>query len=271
MNTTTTKTSQNSSFTSHHLTSPLDTSVSARLSMTGAHVDLELDEYDGRRPDGVADPLDHSKLKAAWQEMLGARWLTVQPTNVLPLYLSTIFEEYRAMPVMEIRVPRGGTVQVATEPELPWASGARRKSFGKTPLSRGESQTRRSSGQRVEERDHTHLTFSRFGQKIDPIPYRTLHRATVKDEPLASTSATSSASSLPQASNFVWSWSPMHLERMVQITKGCKEAIWESYEKLYGKGPVITPVFGQTADKAKKNTARDEFETAWMNWEKYVF
>lgn len=271
--------SQESSYHSHNLVSPLDTSL--RYSFSG----IGMGPDDEGFIEGVADPLDHSKLKAAWQEMLSMRFLASKTTNVLPLYLSTIFEEYRALPAMEIQLPRVGATEMEAEMDREvWASsvatGPRksgRTSFGRTmSLSEG----RRSSGKRSEDRDCTPVPFSRFGQKIDPAPYRTLRRATVKDEPLASasTSANTSSSSLPHSSSFVWTWAPMHLERMVQMVKGCKEAIWEAYEKLYGKGPMITPVLDKdemgsrmAMDRSKKNTARDEFETAWLNWEKCVY
>ena len=132
---------------------------------------------------------------------------------------------------------------------------------------------KRSFSKRSEDRDiSAPVTFSRFGQKIDSTPYRALHRPIVKDEPVISASAPTNASqhSPPQSQDSLWSWAPMHLQRMVQITKGCKEVIWEAYEKLYGNGPMIKPVLGVNSDRSKKNTARDEFETAWMNCEKCV-
>ncbi|THH12300.1 hypothetical protein EW146_g7748 [Bondarzewia mesenterica] len=169
------------------------------------------------------DPLDHSKLQAAWQEMLSSRWLTPQLTSVIPLYLSSMFEEYRAIPALEVFMPSS---------DIPLLAG------------------------------HNTLHFSDdgsvFEQKVDIAPYRHLRHAIVKDDP-----ETSSIRSGNTSSEYLSVSAPMHLARSVQVVKGCKEAIWEAYEKLYGNEPVVHRV----KERPNKNTARDQFEYAWMNWE----
>ena len=100
---------------------------------------------------------------------------------------------------------------------------------------------------------------STLDQIIDPAPFRHLRPATVKDEPDAS-----SIRSDKGPSHHLSASAPMHLARAVQVVKGCKEAIWEAYERLYGKDPVVKIV----KEHPKRNTARDQFEYAWMNWEK---
>lgn len=48
------------------------------------------------------DPFDHSKLTRAWHEMLTSRWISSSITSVLPFYLSAIFQNFRALPALEI-------------------------------------------------------------------------------------------------------------------------------------------------------------------------
>lgn len=48
------------------------------------------------------DPFDHSRLTRAWYEMLTSRWISSSITSVLPFYLSAIFQNFRALPALEI-------------------------------------------------------------------------------------------------------------------------------------------------------------------------
>jgi len=48
------------------------------------------------------DPIDHSRLNRAWHEMLSSRWISASITSVLPFYLSAIFQNFRALPALEI-------------------------------------------------------------------------------------------------------------------------------------------------------------------------
>ncbi|KAI0064976.1 hypothetical protein BV25DRAFT_1822755 [Artomyces pyxidatus] len=103
-----------------------------------------------------------------------------------------------------------------------------------------------------------------LNQKIDPAPYRRLGRARVKGDG-------DSASVLSGGSNasahLISAWAPLHLGRMVEVVKSCKESVWEAYDRLYGEGPTITPVVGSDLDGRFEGSARDEFDIAWFNWE----
>ncbi|KAI0261445.1 hypothetical protein BC834DRAFT_972714 [Gloeopeniophorella convolvens] len=55
-------------------------------------------------------PLEHSRLVRAWDEMLMSRWISGHTTSVLPLYLSAIFETFRALPPLEIPLPPSSVV-----------------------------------------------------------------------------------------------------------------------------------------------------------------
>jgi len=54
------------------------------------------------------------------------------------------------------------------------------------------------------------------------------------------------------------SWASIHLARSLNTIRACKEAMWDAY--LEGRG------FGQRME-ADEGHLRDDFETAWENWE----
>ena len=57
------------------------------------------------------------------------------------------------------------------------------------------------------------------------------------------------------------SWASIHLARSLDTIRACKDAMWEAY--LEGRG------FGDRPE-ADEGHLRDDFETAWQNWEAYV-
>ncbi|KAF9223770.1 hypothetical protein BS17DRAFT_880364 [Gyrodon lividus] len=75
----------------------------------------------------------------------------------------------------------------------------------------------------------------------------------------------------------VSSWASMHLARSVRTIVGCKESIWQAYERLYGQDPSLPSlVRSAKQDYIKKhfhqaqsttNPLRDYFERDWINWE----
>ena len=56
------------------------------------------------------DMIDHSRLVRAWNEMLTSRWISANITSVLPFYLSAIFQNFRALPALEINIGPGSTL-----------------------------------------------------------------------------------------------------------------------------------------------------------------
>ena len=77
------------------------------------------------------------------------------------------------------------------------------------------------------------------------------------------------------------SWAPMHLARTVRTVVSCKEAMWQAYEKLYGRD-LSLPFMVRSAQegylkrnlhqaRSPTNPLRDFFERDWMNWERYGF
>ncbi|KAI6025964.1 hypothetical protein F5J12DRAFT_456230 [Pisolithus orientalis] len=75
----------------------------------------------------------------------------------------------------------------------------------------------------------------------------------------------------------VSSWASMHLARTVRTIAGCKESIWEAYEKLYGQDPSLPYTVRSAQEKYLKRNfneaqspaspLRDYFESDWINWQ----
>src|SRR6266404_1906134 len=103
-------------------------------------------------------------------------------------------------------------------------------------------------------------------QMLDPESFRHLSHVTVKHEHAHVTWLP--ASEAPP--HFVSSNMTMHLARMVAIVNGCKEALWETYNKQYGNDP-RSPYRksrhrAEEPCKASVYRLREEFEHHWLNW-----
>lgn len=61
----------------------------------------------------------------------------------------------------------------------------------------------------------------------------------------------------------------MHLARTVRTVKGCKEAIWEEYRKLFS-GHLVTNTTRPKAIIPQIASSREAFEAEWTSWEKSV-
>jgi len=72
------------------------------------------------------DILDHSRLTRAWHEMLTSRWISASITSVLPFYLSAIFQNFRALPALEILASPGSL--------CPWSSKRFQQSLDPEPF-----------------------------------------------------------------------------------------------------------------------------------------
>jgi len=53
-----------------------------------------------------AHPQDHSRLQAAWEAMISARFLALHSTTVAPFYINNTFTTVNAFPILEIPIPR---------------------------------------------------------------------------------------------------------------------------------------------------------------------
>ncbi|KAL0065082.1 hypothetical protein AAF712_007918 [Marasmius tenuissimus] len=83
-----------------------------------------------------------------------------------------------------------------------------------------------------------------------------------------------SRNGVPGVRKHVQNLATMHLARTVQMITGCKEAIWVEYERMYA--PDLPPVTtsrrkdGRYQFTNNKTIARESFDRAWTNWERYV-
>jgi hypothetical protein len=66
----------------------------------------------------------------------------------------------------------------------------------------------------------------------------------------------------------------MHLARNVETVKGCKEAMWQEYEKL--SSAYIIPLVNRAelpesvVTRLQKRSVRENFDIEWCDWEKLV-
>jgi hypothetical protein len=212
---------------------PLSTYLGSSSTFTlGPTVPSDFDEH----------PRNHTKLKAAWDAMLSKRFLAAQVVTVLPFYLSSAFVDVRTQ--LSVQIP------------LPPNSITDKKKGGKLYSSARNN----NSGQISVDLDiHSDL-------KMSP------GKATTADAKNDSnpSSRTQSQLKFPRR---VPTCPSMHLAKTVQTVIECKESIWFEYENLYG--PAV-PQIAQTV-RGKDDippwhhhTAREDFERAWSNWEKYV-
>ncbi|KAI6108072.1 hypothetical protein F5141DRAFT_1189090 [Pisolithus sp. B1] len=75
----------------------------------------------------------------------------------------------------------------------------------------------------------------------------------------------------------VSSWASMHLARTARTIAGCKESVWEAYEKLYGHDPSLPYTVRSAQEKylrrhfnkaqSPASPLRDYFESDWINWQ----
>lgn len=177
------------------------------------------------------DPLNHSKLKEAWQSMLHSRFLAPRLTSVLPFYINSEFHDMITHPPLFIALP---------------SASDRRTSFSKIAWDAG----------RESESDPDLRT-----DLQDP-SFRSSRYTSDSDEPCGITQVSAMN---PRA--------VMHLARTVNIIEGCKDAIWEEYEKIAQEKRKKEPSFqhfddSQDVNQLGLNPIKQDFEEAWANWQK---
>ncbi|VDB83747.1 unnamed protein product [Peniophora sp. CBMAI 1063] len=185
------------------------------------------------------NPLDHSRLAAAWEEMLDARSIPQLVTSVVPFYLSALSNEFRVLPTLDIRMPN------------PVASGADEQLIDVNKYATlGNARVKHDHDVQSSEDDLSHSTHSLYS----------LH-----------SNGTSMSNTEFLAAN-----APMHLARAVQMVRNCRKAIQEAYEALYGQdmqGPSWKAVKVAKGDhvpvseKDGRSGIVEQFEHDWQNWE----
>ena len=186
----------------------------------------------------LLNPLDHTRLQKAWEQMLSARFISPSPASVIPFYISTTFENILTHPPIEIELPPNSSIGGAREHAL----------RGK----RASDESSRGSGDGYSE-------------------------AVGKDIPFP-TSGTASGDQDAASPPAVTSWAPLHLAQRVRSVMECRDAIWEAYASIYQSEqlelpPAIvrSPVTGfDFRKKSVLSTTYEAFENDWKNWEKCV-
>ncbi|KAI0749821.1 hypothetical protein C8Q80DRAFT_649111 [Daedaleopsis nitida] len=149
---------------------------------------------------------DHEKLKDAWEEMLGQRFLTHKLLTVLPFYVSSLFSNVYVHPTLTILLPPPS-----------WHRGS-------DPLSELETDLEAEAHARW-------LEDMRSGavQLNGDSTSRKAHAAALRARPPAAT---------------VTRWNKLHLARQVRLVTACKEAIWQAYRSLESGGfsPLVEAV-----------------------------
>ncbi|KII85041.1 hypothetical protein PLICRDRAFT_45153 [Plicaturopsis crispa FD-325 SS-3] len=218
------------------------------------------DDIQSRKSDQVImDGQDHTKLKRAWEAMLGSRFLASQLVSVLPFYLSSAFEDVRSLPLLQVPLPPNSGLAEKHRP-----NGHRHHSYDKIgeKLWKAFPESYGSNGDDNMKQDAGQKTRARTTSLFDP---STLSRKMSVD-----TDSTLD----PQPPDSLLASAPMHLAKTVQTVISCKDAIRVEYERLYVDDPSIPQVTRSSRSQQtqqpdfepKINAVREEFERLWTNW-----
>ena len=178
-------------------------------------------------------PQDHTRLKAAWDSMLATRFLSPNLLSVLPFYLTSA--SFSVKPHPPILVP------------LPPNSGVSTSSL-KSIQSMGSLRYPDRLGSSMFD---LHPTSSNRSVKTDGFSIRTSFSAIPRPQPPP--------------------WGTMHLAKVTSVIRGCKEAIWLEYKKLYLKDALN--ILARTAPDEEDYLLGPDcaihraFEVDWNNWD----
>jgi hypothetical protein len=220
----------------------LDSQDSVFSPVTPLSLDEPEPEFDST---GAENPLDHTRLAAAWEEMLSARDIPVSPTSVFPLYLSAVGTDYRVLPALQVRMPGAAPLTVdrmaLEEEQADIDTYGRKVGRKKNTGRRNGAGTATGPSSRNGDGDRASLGSGLSGETLSPLS----------------------------------SLASMHLARLVQIVRCCKDALWEAYEVLYSPhvdtGPRAVKVaqgdMVQMHDSNRSWGTREKFEHDWHNWQ----
>jgi len=182
-------------------------------------------------------PQDHTRLKLSWDAMLSDRFLSPKVISVIPFYLtSSSFVNTQAhTPLVVPLPPNSGPV-----PTL---------------------KTCRSLGSiRDTDREQIFIdTIFDFGPSFSS--------RSVKSDGCSIRSSFTLTSCPPHPT-----WDTMHLAKTVSTIRGCKEAIWTEYKRMYGNDALqillkTAPSDEDYASFPSSYVMRHAFEVDWRNWE----
>ncbi|KAF9485172.1 S-adenosyl-L-methionine-dependent methyltransferase [Pholiota conissans] len=191
--------------------------------------------------DNSDHPQDHTRLKLSWEAMLSTRFLSPKVVAVLPFYLTSAFVDTRIHPPLQIPLPPNSG-------RLPNPSLRSYQSMSSIP-ERSRVTRDRSVSDTFFDLDFDFASTAR-SNKADGCSFR------------------SSFQMRSQAAN----WDTMHLAKSLSMITGCKEAIWEEYNKLYYNEAMAilmrtAPIEEEYEMQPYKHVVRKAFEVDWRNWE----
>lgn len=180
---------------------------------------------------------DHTRLKRAWEEMLDIHSLAPNLVTTLPPSLRRWFSEIRSHPPLQVPLPPDSTTR-----------------------RRGLLQT-----------THGLPSF------IDPDALFELSTVWGKPSSADPNGDCASVATKKSSQRGVSLWASMHLARTVRTIAGCKEVIWDAYDRLYGQDPSL-PYVVRTAQEiyikhhlseaqSPTHPLRENFERDWTDWE----
>ncbi len=141
----------------------------------------------------LLNPQDHTRLKAAWLEMLHHRFLSPKLISVLPFYLSSSeLKDVKTLPTLHVPLPPN--------------SDAINNSL-------------------------SHW-FDNDLEDRDPNFVLDFHSQSARQSSESRKAETASISSRHSRSTFSSAWASMHLARTVDLIEGCKYAIFEEFKRM---------------------------------------
>ena len=182
--------------------------------------------------DLVNHPQNHTKLKAAWDNMLARRFISNKILSVLPFYLSTLFSSLEVHNLYTVPLP------------------------GNTPLEHG-----------IWDDDDSLYSFPRL-QRCLPQKHPTVNidPNNLINHPIITELPRLRAMDSQELAG-------LHLHRVVEVIKSCKEIIREEYHKLYPIDKSVRPStrvqkqFGNDISGVVYQGAHlESFEIEWCDW-----
>lgn len=185
-------------------------------------------------------PQDHTRLKTVWDAMLATRFLSPNIVSVLPFYLTnSSFVDAKVLSSLSVPLPPNS----GTLPSLRSC-----KSF------------------RSLKRKGSELHLADTPPLFDFSPSISARSMTVDTYSIRSSVASTSQ---PPAAQ----WGTMHLAKTVNTIRGCKEAMFTEYKKLYSSEALslllrTAPDEEDYLSHPHKYVVRKAFEVDWRNWER---
>ena len=187
-------------------------------------------------------PQDHTRLKIVWEAMLATRSLSPNIVSAIPSHLaSSSFIDTKILSPLVIPLPANS---------------------GTLPSLRSCQSFRSLKGKESER------YLADTPSLLDFTP--SISARSVTSDGFSMRSSVSSTCQPP-----VPAWGTMHLAKTVNTIRGCKEAMFTEYKKLYSSEALslllrTAPDEEEYLKHPHKYLVRKAFEVDWRNWERWV-